>query len=111
MAYYFHENNYFYLLIYIYFNIFGVLTLPFLACDDALSSPLLCLCEEEEEEEEEQGSVAAPSWLREELLSHVPFRGGPSESGDRRGGSSLSSRRRDCFLFNELLNTKREQKV
>lgn len=96
-------------------NLQKALTLPILACDDALLSPLLCLCEEEEEEVEveevEQGSIPAPppSWLREEPLSQVRFRGGSSERGDRRGGSSFSSRRRDCFLFRELLNTHRHK--
>lgn len=55
----------------------------------------------------EQGRIpeAPPSWLREELLSQVRLRGGSSESGDRSGGSSFSLRRRDCFLFKELLHT------
>lgn len=87
-----------------------LLTLPFLVWDDVLPSPLLCLCEEEEEaevEEVEQGSIPAalPSWLREEPMSQARLRGESSERGDRRGGSSFSSRRRDCFLFRELLNT------
>lgn len=54
-----------------------------------------------------QGSIPAAlaSWLREELLSQGRLRGGSSDRGDRSGGSSFSSCRRDCFLFRELLNT------
>jgi len=63
--------------------------------------------EEEVEVEVEQGCVpvATPSWPREEPPSQIRLGGGSSESGDRRGGRSLSSRRRDCFLFSELLDT------
>lgn len=43
--------------------------------------------------------------MREELLSLGRLRGGSSERGDKRGGSSFSSHRRDGFLFRELLST------
>lgn len=92
--------------VYIYIQ---ALTLPFLTCADVFPSPLRCLCEEEEVEAAEaaQGSIPAAlaSWLREELLSQGRLRGGSSDRGDRSGGSSFSSCRRDCFLFRELLNT------
>lgn len=94
--------------VYIYIYI-QALTLPFLTCADVFPSPLRCLCEEEEVEAAEaaQGSIPAAlaSWLREELLSQGRLRGGSSDRGDRSGGSSFSSCRRDCFLFRELLNT------
>lgn len=84
----------------------GALTLPFLTCADALASPLLCLCEEAEELEQDSIPGTPPSWTREELLSLGRFRGGSSERGDRRGGSSFSSHRRDGFLLRELLSTR-----
>ncbi len=78
-----------------------------------LFSPLRCLCDEDNDEEVEAGIVRVegrvfrtvevfPSWLRE--LHSLLLRGRPtssSDSGDSRGGNSLSSRLRGCF-FKEL---------
>ncbi len=89
------------------------LTVLALEWEKDLFSPLRCFFDEDDDKEVEAGIVRVegrvfgtvevfPSWLRE--LHSLFLRGRPtgsSDSGDSRGGNSLSSRLRGCF-FKEL---------